>query len=57
MIRFLTEVRGELVKVTYPSREEVIRMTAIVIAISLIAGLYMGALDYLFLNGLQFLIK
>jgi preprotein translocase SecE subunit len=56
MIAFLQQVHGELGKVTFPAKEQVIRLTLLVIAISIIVGLYLGALDFLFLEGLRFLI-
>ena len=57
MIGFLRQVSGELTKVTFPSREDVIRLTLLVIIISIIVGLYLGALDYVFLLGLEYLIQ
>lgn len=56
MIGFLRQVRGEMTKVTYPSREEVIRLTILVIVISILVGLYLGALDFIFLQGLEYLL-
>lgn len=43
---FLKQVHAELKKVKWPSREETIRMTAVVIVVSVILGVYIGALDY-----------
>ena len=57
MIGFFQQVRGELMKVTFPSREEVIRLTTLVLIISLLVGLYLGALDFLFLKGLEFILQ
>lgn len=42
---FLKEVNEELRKVVWPTRPEVIRLTAVVILVSLIVALYLGALD------------
>ena len=47
-VTFLQETYEELKKVTWPTRPEVIRLTFIVITISVIVGLYIGALDYIF---------
>ncbi|MEK7188434.1 MAG: preprotein translocase subunit SecE [Patescibacteria group bacterium] len=47
IISFFKEVKGELVKVTWPKRNEVIRLTLIVLVISTIIGAYLGGLDYL----------
>jgi len=49
-VRFIREVIAELKKVTWPTRAETIKLTVIVIAISLIVGLFIGALDMIFLN-------
>lgn len=47
IISFFKEVKGELAKVTWPKRIEVIRLTLIVLVISTIIGAYLGGLDYL----------
>lgn len=57
MFTFVKEVRSELAKVTWPERADVIRLTAIVIAISLLVGLYLGGLDMIFTEMLKFLIS
>lgn len=48
ILRFFSEVRQELSKVTWPKRDEVIRLTLIVFLVSGIIGAYVGGLDYLF---------
>jgi len=45
---FLAQVRQELKQVTWPTRQETLRLTLMVIGISAVAGLYLGGLDYLF---------
>lgn len=45
-IRFLREVGKELKVVTWPTRQETLRSTGIVIAISIGVGLYIAALDF-----------
>jgi preprotein translocase subunit SecE len=49
-IRFIREVIAELKKVTWPTREETIKLTVIVIVISIIVAFYIGGLDLLFVN-------
>jgi len=44
--KFLKEVQTELKKVIWPTRPQALRLTAIVIGVSLAVGLYVGALDY-----------
>ncbi|MBI2935581.1 MAG: preprotein translocase subunit SecE, partial [Chloroflexi bacterium] len=46
--RFLAETYGELRKVDWPSRQEALRLTWIVIAISLLIGLLLGLIDFIF---------
>lgn len=48
-ISFFKKAFAELKKVQWPTRQEVTKMTLIVVAISILVGAYIGALDYLFL--------
>ena len=43
--RFLTEVRAELGRVTWPTRREVWATTIVVILISLLFGIYLYVVD------------
>ena len=54
---FLKEVRDELKKVVWPTRDEVIRLTAVVIIVSLIVGVYLGGIDFLLTKILALVIK
>ncbi len=45
---FFIESRNELRHVNWPTRQEAIRLTGIVIAISLSLAVFLGACDYLF---------
>lgn len=49
-VRFFQEVVAELKKVNWPTREETIKLTTVVIAISVIVGLFIGGLDAVFLS-------
>ena len=53
---YLTEVRLELSKVTWPKRNDVIKLTLIVFIISGIVGAYTGALDFVFTKLLEVLV-
>lgn len=57
MFTFLAEVKAELGKVTWPQAKDVTRLTLIVIGISLVVGLYLGASDFLFTNLLGLLVR
>ncbi len=47
-IKFIQEVIAELKKVTWPSREEVIRLTLVVIVVSVAVGALLGTVDVIF---------
>jgi len=55
-IVFLKEVRSELEKVSWPSREEAIRLTGIVILVSVAVGIFIGIFDYIFMKLMQILL-
>ncbi len=55
--KFFSEVASELKKVTWPTREETVKLTAAVIFISLAVGLFIGGLDILFVNITTMLFK
>ena len=55
-ILFATQVIDELKKVVWPSRNDVIRLTGIVLFISLAVGLYIGGLDFVFTKVFEFLV-
>jgi preprotein translocase subunit SecE len=46
--RYLSESWAELKKVAWPTRETVIRLTLLVIAVSLAVGVYIFVLDSIF---------
>lgn len=48
VVRYLREVRAELVRVDWPSRAELVAATVVVVAVLVIMSLYLGAWDLLF---------
>ena len=42
---YVAEVRSELKKVAWPTRETVVKLTLIVIAVSIAVGIYIAVLD------------
>jgi preprotein translocase subunit SecE len=48
--RFLREVKSELRKVNWPTRDETLKFTFVVIVISVMVAVYIGGLDALFLT-------
>jgi preprotein translocase subunit SecE len=54
---FLTEVRNELKRVTWPSQKEVYATTVVVILFSAFIGLYLFALDFGINNLVQWIFR
>ena len=46
-VNFLREVQDELKKVVWPTRDEVIRLTGVVMLVSLGVGLFLGGDDFI----------
>lgn len=53
LFSYLQEVKSEMSRVTWPNRKQVLDLTALVIAISIIVGVYVGGLDFVFTNVLN----
>lgn len=49
-IQFIKEVITELKKVTWPTREETMKLTVVVIVLSVLVGAFVGSLDITFLK-------
>lgn len=54
---FFEEARTELRHVNWPTRTEAFRLTWVVVALSLILAVFLGAFDYLFTIGLEYIIR
>jgi preprotein translocase subunit SecE len=55
-INYIKEVIAESKLVTWPTRKQTAYFTIAVLAISIIVAYYLGALDYLFSQGLGWLL-
>jgi len=53
---FLQESRQEVKKVNWPTRAETLRYTLFVVVLSIAFALFLGALDFGFLQGLERII-
>jgi len=53
LTQFLKEVRQELKKVSWPSRQETIKYTLIVVGVSVAVAIFLGGLDFLFVWALN----
>jgi len=54
---FFGEVKSELTKVTWPTKDQVVRLTGVVVVISLIVGIFVGVLDLSFTKIVEYLVK
>jgi preprotein translocase subunit SecE len=57
VVKYLTEVRQELQRVSWPSREQTLQKTTLVIAVSVAVGLYIGLLDFIFTRVMSVVIR
>jgi preprotein translocase subunit SecE len=57
VVDYLKDVQIEMKKVIWPKKQEVIRLTLVVFAISGIVAAYVGVLDYVFTKSLEFVIS
>jgi preprotein translocase subunit SecE len=56
-LTFVKESLTELKKVVWPTKQQVIKLTLIVIFVSLATGIFIGGFDYLFTNLFGLLLK
>ncbi|MCP5100649.1 MAG: preprotein translocase subunit SecE [Chloroflexi bacterium] len=54
---YLREVRAELRKVTWPTREESWRLTIIVLIVTILFALFLWGFDTIFSTGVQELVR
>ena len=51
--KFLKEVNGELRKVTWPTKHELVGSTIVVVVVSLVVAIFIGIVDRLLGAGIQ----
>jgi preprotein translocase subunit SecE len=55
--RYFRETRGEIRKVTWPTRRESWRLTAIVLGVTVATAIFLWVFDTIFSTGIQALIE
>jgi preprotein translocase subunit SecE len=55
-VNYLRDTRGELKHVSWPTQQQTILYTILVIVLSIITGIYLGLLDFLFKEGLNLFV-
>ncbi len=56
IVRYYRETVGELKKVVWPTREETLRLTYIVLGVITVTAAILGTADYVFTKLVQFII-
>ncbi len=56
-IKYVKDTWAELQLVQWPNRQTTVKLTIIVIAISILVGAYVGGLDYLFTSILKYFVQ
>lgn len=54
---FLSEVKVELSKVSWPTPEQTLRLTVIVIIVTVSVGFFLGGVDYLLTKLLEIILQ
>lgn len=57
IINYLKESRSELIKVSWPKKDEVVKLTTIVVVVCFATAAYLGLLDSVFTKLAQLLIE
>jgi preprotein translocase subunit SecE len=57
IVRYYRETVGELKKVVWPTREETLRLTYIVLAVITVMSAILGGADYLFTQLIRILVS
>lgn len=56
LVQYFLDSKAELKKVSWPTRNETIKYTILVVVISLLVAAFLGLLDYLFTIGFELLV-
>ncbi len=56
LVNYIKETQGELKHVSWPTRQQAVAFTAIVVLISVGLSLYLGLFDYIFSLGIKYVI-
>ncbi|MFZ5915840.1 MAG: preprotein translocase subunit SecE [Chloroflexota bacterium] len=56
IVRYFKDTRAELRKVSWPSREEAVNLTVIVVAVTAAMAVFLGTVDFLFTKLFELII-
>lgn len=57
IVAYLRQVRSELGKVVWPTREQALNLTGIVLAVTIAMSLFLGGLDFAFSKLIEALLR
>jgi preprotein translocase subunit SecE len=57
VVRYLKETRAELRKVSWPTREQARNLTLIVLAVTIVMAIFLGAVDLVFAALIRLLVS
>jgi preprotein translocase subunit SecE len=56
LVRYFKETRAELRKVSWPTRQQATNLTLIVLAVTVVMAIFLGAVDFVFAHLLSLLV-
>lgn len=57
LFNYLRETKGEMKHVNWPTKQQTIAYTSLVVIISIAVSIYLGFFDFLFVEGIGILAK
>lgn len=57
IVEYFKDTRGELRKVSWPTRKEATNLTLIVLAVTIVMAIFLGSLDYIFANLVRLIVS
>lgn len=57
IVEYFKDTRGELRKVSWPTRKEATNLTLIVLAVTVAMAAFLGAMDYIFANLVRLIVS
>jgi preprotein translocase subunit SecE len=57
LAKYLKDTASELRQVTWPTQHQAMLYTGLVVVISIVVSLFVGAFDYLFSQGINFVVN
>ncbi len=57
LVRYFKETRAEIRKVSWPTREEAVNLTLIVLGVTVAMAVFLGTVDYIFATLIRLLVS